>query len=151
MALDNEALVRRYFAEVWSSGNLAVIDELVTLHHITHDPIAGEIRGPAPIKAQVRAYRDAFPDLSFVLDDVFVSGDRVAIRWTATGTHERAFMGIAPTGKTQSIVGLSIARVANGKLLESWTSFDTLRLAQNLGLAPRMEPRSASRIAVRSN
>jgi len=60
-------------------------------------------------------------------------------------------MGIPPTGKTQSIFGLSIARAANGKLLESWTSFDTLRLAQNLGLAPRVEPRSASRIAVRSN
>jgi len=44
--------------------------------------------------------------------------------------------GIAPTGKQFTISGVSIARIANGKLAEGWINWDALGLMQQLGVVP---------------
>jgi hypothetical protein len=58
--------------------------------------------------------------------------DKVAYRWTWTGTHKGELMGIAPTGNQIAITGTSIHRFADGKLVESWVSYDMLGLMQQL-------------------
>jgi predicted ester cyclase len=51
---------------------------------------------------------------------VLAEGDRSVIRWTARGTHQGELLGIAPTGKAVVIPGISILRVAGGKIAEHW-------------------------------
>jgi steroid delta-isomerase-like uncharacterized protein len=136
MAFDNAAIARRYLDDVWTKGNLAVVDELVTPNGISHDPISGDVQGVAALKAQVTEYRTAFPDLRFTVTDVLVAGDRVCVRWTATGTHKAPLMGIPPTGKMHSVDGITVAQITQGKLVEQWPVWDTLKFAQNLGLVP---------------
>jgi len=136
MAYDNAALVRRYFDEVWTKGNLAVADELIAVGGVSYDPIAGELKGSESIKGQVREYRSAFPDLRVVIDDLVVAGDKAVARWTATGTHKGTMMGVAPTGKTFIIEGISCERISNGKIVEHRAQWDTLKFLQNLGLVP---------------
>ncbi len=48
MSEENEALVRRYFEEIWNKGNLDLIDELFTTNFVRHGPVGtegGEVRG----------------------------------------------------------------------------------------------------------
>jgi steroid delta-isomerase-like uncharacterized protein len=143
MAYDNTTIIRRIFNEVWSQGNLSAADELIAEDHVGSDPIVGEVKGLQAFKAWVRDNRGAFPDLQFVINDLIVSGDKVVVRWTATGTHKGPFMGVPPTGKFASVEGITFSRMANGKSIEQRTQWDTLRLLQTLGLVPSISTRPA--------
>jgi steroid delta-isomerase-like uncharacterized protein len=136
MAYDNGAIIRRFFDDVWSKGLLGAADELVAANCVDHGAasIAGDIKGVEAIKAQVREYRTAFPDLYFTIQQLLVSGDTVVARWTGTGTQKAAFMGAPPTGKTTSVDGITISKLSNGKVIESWSQWDTLKFMQNLGV-----------------
>ena len=61
-------------------------------------------------------------------------GDRVVVRWTAEGTHQGELLGIPPTGKRLRFSGISIYRLAEGKVAEVWEEFDRLGLMQHLGV-----------------
>jgi steroid delta-isomerase-like uncharacterized protein len=75
----------------------------------------------------------AFPDLKFDIHDMFAEGDRVVVRYTITGTNQGSYMGAPPTGKKISLNGISIYKIAGGKLAESWGVYDRLSLMQQLG------------------
>jgi predicted ester cyclase len=82
-------------------------------------------------------YRAAFPDLSFTINDVFASGDRTAIRWTAEGTFENELLGLQPTGERGApIEGITIDRFEDGLIVESWTQWDTLQFMRDIGAVP---------------
>ena len=150
MAYDNAALARRFVDEIWSKGKISVADEIVGPDLVTHDPIAGDLKGVDALKAQVREYRGAFPDLSFVIEDLVVAGDKVVTRWTASGTHQGPLMGIPATGRAASVQGITVGRIVNGKLVEQWPLWDTLKFMQNLGVVAPMgapEPRKDVREA----
>jgi steroid delta-isomerase-like uncharacterized protein len=86
-----------------------------------------EIRGPESLKPFVRNLRDAFPDMHIDLEDMIAEGDKVAIRFRVTGTHEGSGLGFPPTHKKIDITGMTIIQFANGKLLHGWA--DHWRLA----------------------
>jgi predicted ester cyclase len=60
-------------------------------------------------------------------------GDSVVVRRTMRGTHRGAFMGVAPTGRDMSFIGIWLARLREGKLAEQWVSFDALGLLRQIG------------------
>ncbi len=78
-------------------------------------------------------YPTAFPDYQITIDDLLVEGDKVASRWTITGTHFGEYMGIAPTKKRCTYSGISIDRIENEKVVESWTNWDEAGLLRQLG------------------
>ena len=41
-------------------------------------------------------------------------------------------MGIAPSGQTMQITGISIHRLVNGKIQESWDNWDALSILQDM-------------------
>jgi steroid delta-isomerase-like uncharacterized protein len=138
MAYDNAALARRLIDEVWCKGNLSAADEFLSPTAVLHDPLAGELSGIEAFKARVREFRGAFPDLRVDLDELIVVGDRVITRWTASGTQKGPIMGIPPTGRKSAVSGMSITRIVSGKFVEEWTSWDTLKFMQNLGLVMQL-------------
>jgi len=77
-----------------------------------------------------------FPDLALTVEFTITEEDKVAVRWTATGTHSGDFRGIPPTGKPINIAGVAIYRVAGGKIVEGWSQPDTLGLLQQIGVIP---------------
>jgi predicted ester cyclase len=64
--------------------------------------------------------------------------DLVITRWSGSGTHTGELMGIPPTRKKVAVDGIWILRIAGGKIVESWNSWDTLGLLQQLGVVPAM-------------
>src|SRR5260370_36402142 len=89
-------------------------------------------------KKQVTAYRNAFPALTLAIADILAEGNKVTVRWTARGTHKGELMGIAPTGKQTILTGISIIRIAGGKVAEHWGTWDKLRMRQQLGAVPTL-------------
>lgn len=136
MSEQNKALVRRFYEEAYTKGNLALIDELFDTNYVGHSPVGADMRGPSSAKQGVSSFRAAFPDLQFTIDDQIAEGDKVAVRSTLRGTHKGAVFGIPPTGTPVTLPGITIHRVAGGKIVESWISFDNQSLLQQLGAVP---------------
>ena len=129
---DNKAIVLRSEAELWNKGNLAVADQLYSPDYICHFLAGIEWRGVPELKRQVIATRTAFPDWSERIDEIFVEGDRIAIRFTSTGTQRGEFEGMAPTGRKVSIREAAFFRVEEGKIVEQWGFADSQALMQQL-------------------
>jgi steroid delta-isomerase-like uncharacterized protein len=137
MPADSKSVSRRVFEEIWNSKKLEATHELMTSDYAHHDPQAPVApKGIEAYKDFVLHFHNAFPDLRFHIEDEFSDGQKVASRWTATATHKGDLSGIAPTGKRISVTGMTIAKVKDGKVIESWSNWDTLGLMQQLGVAP---------------
>ena len=78
----------------------------------------------------------AFPDLRATVEDMVAEGDKVVTRWTMHGTHEGTLRDISATGKQVTVKGVTIKRIANGKVVEEWSLIDMLGLMQQLGVIP---------------
>jgi steroid delta-isomerase-like uncharacterized protein len=136
MSQENIAAARRVIEEAFSQGNLDVIDEVCADNFVDHDPLVGDQDKEAS-KQSMTMYRAAFPDLSFTIDDIFACDDKVVMRWTATGTFENELMGLQPNHETGSpIHGIAIDRFEDGKIVESWTQWDTLTFMRDIGAIP---------------
>lgn len=131
---ENSALAQRLIDEVWNDGNLDVLDQLVTPNYVHHDPSIQEFgAGIEGFKRFVNMQRKAFPDLHILLEDQVAAGDKVADRWTGRGTHKEEFMGIPATNRQVVASGISIHRIAKGKIAETWNNFDALGMLRQLG------------------
>jgi steroid delta-isomerase-like uncharacterized protein len=129
-----KSVVRRFFAEAWNSKDTALVDELIAPSYVGHDVVLTHAeRGPDRIKRIMAAFRAAFPDLHVTVEDVVIQGDKEVVRWTVRGTHQGAFMNIAPTGKSVVFSGTGIGRVVNGQIQEMWSNWDGLGLMRQLG------------------
>jgi steroid delta-isomerase-like uncharacterized protein len=132
----NIATSKRGLEEAFNRGNLNVIDEDTTEDFVGHDPIMGE-QDRESAKQQIAGYRQAFPDLHIAIEDIFASGDKVVMRWSASGTFENEFMGLKPTHEEGDPVrGITIDRYEGGKIAESWTQWETLTFMRNVGAIP---------------
>lgn len=135
MATDNRAMIRRFIDEVWNQGRTDVIDQMFAAHFVDHvGGLPNPLQGPDELKQFVSTYRAALPDLSFMIDEMFVTGDRVILRWSAMGTHRGEWMGIAPTNRKVSASGVSIFRLSDAKVQEAWSYWDYLGFVTQLGV-----------------
>ena len=146
MAAQTAELSRRIFEDVWNRKNLKAIDDLIAADYVHHDAGTLAANGPDGYKHFVTSYMNAFPDAQFTIHDAFTVGQNTEghntddqneiTRWTVAGTHEGELAGIARTGRRFSVTGISIARIVNGKITESWNNWDALGLMQQLGVVP---------------
>jgi steroid delta-isomerase-like uncharacterized protein len=137
----NKTVSRRFFEEVWNNGKLNVLDEIIAKDHVNSGPgtIPGLPAGPEGSKQFVTAYRSAFPDVHFTVDEQIAEGDKVMTRWTGHGTHQGELAGLPATGKSTTVSGIVVDRIVNGKIAESWGIFDEFGLMQQLGAIPTPE------------
>lgn len=131
----SKSLARNQIERVWNQGDPSAIDELYTDGCVFHDPMLPvPLRGRASLRVLVDAYRRAFPNLSFTIEDQIAEADRVVTRWTARGTHLRDLLGIPATGRQVEVSGASIIRVEAGRSAEVWTHWDRTALFKQLGV-----------------
>jgi steroid delta-isomerase-like uncharacterized protein len=138
-AEQNKATIQRWYLEIFNQNRLDVADEINTSTYTTHDlyaPPGGFGVGPQATKNIVSLYRAAFPDVQFTIDAQIAEGDKVATRWTATGTNTGSFNGMPPTNRRITISGISIERFEDGKMAETWVNWDFLGMLQQLGVIP---------------
>jgi|TARA_B110000263_G_C15135896_1_gene431059 predicted ester cyclase len=118
MTDSNADIAARALGEILGNGNLDVVNELYAPEYIHHGPGGDSDR--EGFRAAEAGFAAAVSDANFVVDDLFESGDRVAIRWTLTANQTGEVAGIAPTGKQFSIAGIMIFRIENNMIVEDW-------------------------------
>jgi predicted ester cyclase len=122
---DNKQIVRRFTEEVYGQRKRASIDTYVHEKFVDHSPGTGPDAGGIDyVKDQWDRNYTAFPDLAFTLDDVLAEGDKVVARWTSHSTFTGKLGDVAGEGQKLTVQGVSIFRIEDGKIIESWDFVD---------------------------
>ena len=126
---ENKAVVRRYLAQVVNGVDRDAAERLVAPDLVFHSPYTPEpTRDRDSFLGMLAAVHAALPDFKLVDHALVAEGDLVASRWTVHGTHRGQLGPFAPTGKKLAIAGLSIYRVAGGRIAEGWIEDRTMEL-----------------------
>jgi steroid delta-isomerase-like uncharacterized protein len=136
MSTVNKELSRR-FTELFSTGDEALADEILSPDLVFHGTAGdGELRGIDAMKRLVAGYRQAFPDAHSTVEDQIAEGDKVVTRWRARGSHRGQVGPIAATNREFAMDGITIERIADGRIAEVWVVRDELGLLGQLGALP---------------
>ena len=136
MSVERNKDLARQAIGIWTTGVFDAVDELYApeyVNHQHHDPDdPRDIHGAEAMKRFAREFREAFPDFHDSVDIQIAEGDMVATRFTSTGTHRGTFMGVEPTNRELTWTGITIDRIAEGKIVESWANWDMMGMMQQL-------------------
>ncbi|WP_049970512.1 ester cyclase [Haladaptatus cibarius] len=137
---DNEAVVIREIEEIWSGGDLGVIDDVVAEDVVYHTPMM-DMDGRDEYREMAEEVRKVFTDLEMNVEDVISTDDKVVVRYTTRGTHSGEMMGIEPTDEEIEMTGILIDRIEDGKIQERYDNADELGMFVQLGVVelPEME------------
>jgi steroid delta-isomerase-like uncharacterized protein len=125
----NKALLQRYFQQVVNQVDRTAAEQLVAADLVFHSPYTPEpTRDRDSFLGMLTAVHAALPDFELVDHAIIAEGDLVASRWTVYGTHLGQLGPFPPTGRKLEISGLSIYRVAGGRVAEGWIEDKTMEL-----------------------
>ena len=127
-----QAFVQRWAVEAVAGGSPRAWDELLT-EDVRDAGGMEPTLGRDSFKARAAAMHSAFSDVRVAVDDLVVDGDAIAWRWTLTGVHIGAFLGVAPTAKPILLRGANFQRFRDRRVAEHWTLADLAGLARQLG------------------
>jgi steroid delta-isomerase-like uncharacterized protein len=128
----NIEVVHVVHSEIWSKGNIDLIEDLFAENFVGHFP-AGTVYGRAELVNRVIAHRTAFPDWTEEVEDTISSRDRVVMRFTSRGTNLGAFLGNPPTNNRVEISEVAIFQLSDGSIVEQWVYPDILSMQRQLG------------------
>jgi predicted ester cyclase len=124
-------LGRRWFDEVWNKGRREAIAEMLTPESIIHEGGVDTV-GIEGFYPYFDRFRSAFSNIRVDVEDTIAQDDKVCVRWSFTGKHTGDGLGIAASGITLHLTGISILRVANNKLMEGWQNWDMLAMTEQI-------------------
>ena len=137
----SKAIAKRTFEEILSQGRFELATELYAKDFINHG-----LHSNASLEedqAALRGWHAAFPDVVVVPEKLIAENDLVTIYWIARGTNTGTGSGLPATGKKAELAGITIWRIADGKIKEEWSAFDQLSMMQQLGLLPNQKTSGA--------
>jgi steroid delta-isomerase-like uncharacterized protein len=127
MPTDNERVARRWFEEVWNTRRDETIEELMQPQSLGHME-GGDVRGPGDFKAVRKEMLTAFPDLRVTVEDTLGDGEKVAVRWSAAGTHKGTALGLEATNAPVAFRGITWLVIRDGKIIEGWDAWNQGKL-----------------------
>ncbi len=137
--MSNTTLATRFFVDMIGKADWSVADEILSPDVVMHHPSSpAPVAGKASVTGFLNAFRAGFPDMNMQVENAFGEGDQIAVRWKMSGTHTADLFGIPPSGKSVTVKGISVLRIANGVVVEDWVAEDSLGLMVQLGLVPAM-------------
>lgn len=129
----NEAVVRRFYDELWNRWRLDLADEIVSAAVRFRGSLGTMLSGRDEFKRYVETVRVAFPDWHNRIDEILSTGDRVVTRMTWSGTHRGKLGEAEPTGARVEYCGAAFFRLVDGVIEEAWVVGDTQELWRALG------------------
>lgn len=82
----------------------------------------------------ISTFYTAFPDYKHIIKDIFAANDKVVAYCTYTGTHQKKFMDLEPTGNKIQYKGIFIFKLENGLIKDLYGVEDELTMMTQLGL-----------------
>jgi steroid delta-isomerase-like uncharacterized protein len=131
MPKSNRELAASWFEEVWNKRRREAIAELLAENAPIHDG-GITVHGPAGFYAFFDRMSAAFSAIRVTIEETIADGDKVCVRWSCALKHTGYGLGMPPSGKTLQTTGITIVRIADGKLAEGWQNWDMLGLMQQI-------------------
>ena len=134
MADENIDVIRRWFEQGWNEGREEVIGELFADDGIAHGlgEAGVDVIGPEAYLPFYHRLRGAFPNIRITIEDWISEGERIALRWTATMTHQGNDIGPEATGRDASVTGMTFCTIRDGKIVHAWNNWDIAGLMQQI-------------------
>jgi len=133
MSVEQNKMIARRFYEVFNSGNLDGLDEIVAADMVDHNPVPGQGPGLEGLKPVLMMFRAGLPDMTVTVEDAVAEEDKCVVRNQARGTHTGSMMGIPPTGKPVDFMAIDIYRIVDGKIVEAWHVEELLTMMMQVG------------------
>ena len=124
----NKAIIQRYF-EAYNTKNEAIFDEIISPDYIDHGQSAymgSPGRGVAGSKNDLKYSLDKLDDLNYVVESLIASEsypDLVGAYWKGSLTP-KSTSDNQQFSKIINYRGVSIYRIQNGKMVETWHVVD---------------------------
>lgn len=138
--MTNKLLVLRVIRQFWNGKDIAGLDETHHANALGNDPGSPGVPSYEFYKECCLVYQTAFPDLQATIDSVLAEADKVVLRWTLSGTHRGELLGVPASDKPVQFTGMTIYRIADGKIAESWWAYDAFGLVQQITSPPEYSP-----------
>lgn len=136
-----EGIVRRFWEEVVGQGDTSAMDHIFTIHYRLYDLVHRETHDLKALKEIVDDFHFMMPGARVVVDDQRLTEDgRVFTRFTV---HIPSPPDADPSQQSVSLGegwqynGMSLSRLVEGEIAESWIVWEALRAEQEL--APYFE------------
>ncbi|HLK65290.1 MAG TPA: ester cyclase [Bryobacteraceae bacterium] len=121
----------RWFDEVWNQGRRESIAEMLAPAAVLHEGGADCV-GAEGFYPFFDRLHGAFSNFRVTVQDTIVEGDRACVRWACSCTHTGDTLGMPATHKTVHFTGISILRIADGRLVEGWQNWDMLGMLEQI-------------------
>ena len=116
--IQNKVLMRRVYNEMWNQARATMASEL--------------FERPEGVEKFVHQFLASFPDLQHSVEETIAEGDRIAVRFTARGTHTGPWLHFAATGYSIEYTGVTLARIVRGKIAGHQTWWDRAGLIDQI-------------------
>ena len=132
--------LRALAVDIWERFNahdVSDYDERIAENFVNHNAAPGTPKGPEGQRQVAARLYEAFPDLRFEIEEVFVAENRFAVLGWMNGTQEGQFGPFPATGKSYRVRHVHTFRVDDqGKLTEHLAVRDDVAMLQQLGHIP---------------
>ena len=133
----NKAIVRKSNEELWAKAKTSLINELYAPSGVPLGFTAEQL------KIYIEEFHKAVPDLKLTIKDILAEGDQVVLHFQYSGTNvgpsPHPKLGpMPPTGRSFAYTGISIYRIANGKIVsdEFQSNWTDMLIKMGINLVP---------------
>ena len=120
-AVDSNKVLFRHAVDLWAAGDTSELEEVVAPDYIGHTS-AGD-RDIQGLRQRIEAFHRLYSNISFHIEDQMADGDKVATRLSADVTMRES-------GKSARLMGINISRIADGKIVEEWNTWEPATAAE---------------------
>jgi steroid delta-isomerase-like uncharacterized protein len=132
--------------QAWNSHDAETILRLYSPEYIGDDVgQASLLHGHKDLRALVKSYWNAFPDLRFACQDCIIQDSRLVAVWVAEGTHQGTILNIPPTGHRVEVKGMSVIDVKDGLIVRGQSIWDMAGMLRHMGLLPKLSEHQLSK------
>ena len=120
---ESRKAVFRTLVDLYAAGDVASLDRVIPPEYVGHTS-AGD-RDREGFLQSILCFHNLFiySTDSFIVEDQLVDGEKVVTRMTA---HVRS----RETGEPITMLGINIARIIDGKIVEEWNTWEQLKSPQ---------------------
>jgi steroid delta-isomerase-like uncharacterized protein len=136
----NKSIVSGYVEEVWNKKNPAALEQFIAPNYVRHceamPPPLQELRGIGGLEQMYSMTIAAFPNWTEKIEILSAEGDKVAYLSKGRGTQEGPFGPFPASGKSIEVTIIGIHRIENGKIAETWVTWDNVAWLTQMGHFP---------------
>lgn len=130
MAMTNRDVALQFY-KVYNDKRVDLLPEVLGPEYVGHVN-AHDIVGVEAATGFIAGFLQGIPDAFYDVHETLDLDDRIICRWTCTGTQTGNFYGTPPTGKKIDVKGITIFRIADGRIAELWNVWDQFTLVEQL-------------------